>query len=184
MNMVNQYQSGLPAVLLAALIVAAPAHAGPDSDTLEVNAYRLTEAGLARYSQATDGLARVLADNPALCNEDADAETLDAMAARIDSIPSASTAVRAAGMDSREYAVFTMSLVHSALGAWMVEQGGELPPDVALENVQFFQAHEMELKEVIERSQSMACDGEEDYGDEDSDRDEDESREEDGEDNG
>jgi hypothetical protein len=58
---------------------------------------------------------------------------------------------------------------------------GESPPEIALENVQFYQAHESELQELIEQSGSMGCDGQEDETDDDSGWDEDEAWDEDDE---
>lgn len=172
MSLINAIPTGRPLPLLAVIVCLSPAAAQDftDADTQEVNAYRLSAASLAKYTQATEGLAQVMAENPPPCGDEEDVESLDGMAAHLDSIPGAAEAMDDAGMSSREYALFTMSLVQSGLGAWVIREGGELPPGMAMENVQFFEQNQAELEELMQHSESMDC--EDEYDDEETDWDE------------
>lgn len=133
------------------------------SDTREIASYLLTDAGLAKYTQATKNLG-ALAQRLS-CDADEDEEqSLDQFAARIAATPGASAALQSASMTAREYVVFTFSLIQNALGAWSLSQpGGQLPPGTLMANVTFYRAHEPALQALGEQMQADDCDS----GDED-----------------
>lgn len=91
-----------------------------DRDTKEIGSYVLTEAVLAKYTQATKNpgtLARRMSDD---CSDDDDSEnaqSLDASVARFDAIPGVKAAIKAAGMTTREYIVFSWSVFQNGLAA-------------------------------------------------------------------
>jgi hypothetical protein len=153
------------AVLLAASIAAAQNF--PDKDTREINSYVLTEAALAKYAQATGNLNALAKSSSAACDDDdGTTASLDASVARINSTPGAQAAIQSAGMTTREYVVFTWSMVQTGLGAWALSQpGGTLPPGVSKANVDFFRAHEQAFNQ-LSTEDSDPCDGE-DESDED-----------------
>jgi hypothetical protein len=137
--------------LLAAstMLLALPRIAlAQDADTQEVLRYTLTEAGLAKYIQATKKLVAL----PGSGCDDEDSESqpsLDAMVARLETAPGAKAAVQSVGMAPREYVLFSMSLLHNGIAAWAVSQpGGKLPPGASQANVDFVNNHSAQLKQL------------------------------------
>ncbi|RPH95235.1 MAG: hypothetical protein EHM68_12935 [Lysobacterales bacterium] len=148
-----------------ALPPVASVQADAEADNREVASYRLSDAALARYADATRRFSDVFAENPPPCAESAD-NSLSGMAARIDAIPGASAALSAAGMGSREYIVFGLATFQAGMGAWaLTEGGGELPPGVSPENVEFYQAHETEIQALSGLLPENDCQGGEEEGD-------------------
>jgi hypothetical protein len=81
------------------------------------------------------------------------------MVARIDAVPGARDAIGSAGMTTREYVVFSWSLLQNGLAAWAISQpGGKLPPGVSKANVDFYKKHEAELQR-LEGQKSDDCGG-------------------------
>lgn len=126
------------------------------ADEREIAAYRFSEATLAKYIQASRALAAL--PRPASADTAEDAETDDDaagddgksiadIAAMYDTIPGARRAITAAGLTTREFVVFTLTLFQAGMAAWLVEQQGwdKLPPGIARENVVFYQRHKAEL---------------------------------------
>jgi hypothetical protein len=118
-----------------------------DRDTQEVSSYVLTEAGLAKFVNATGKLAGV----PGACDEDDDSgsKSIDQMVAMLNGVPGAQTAVQSAGMTTREYVLFAYSLVQAGIGAYAASKGsGELPAGTSRANVDFYTKHEAEVKQL------------------------------------
>lgn len=144
--------------LLAAstILLAVPRLASAqDADTKEVLRYTLTDAGLAKYTQAAKRLAALPGGGPGACDdedsddEDTEAQSLNEMAAILDAIPGAKAAIQSTGMTTREYILFSMSLLHNGVAAWAIGQpGGTLPPGVSKANVDFVKKHDAELKKL------------------------------------
>ena len=158
--------SRLPGALawLAILTLVVPAAHGqllPDADAREVQNYVLTEAGLARYTQATRSLNGVRLQD---CDEDSEVRSLAEAAAKIDAEPRAKAAVQAAGMTSREYVVFVFSLVQNGLASHTLQTpGAKLPVGVSMANVEFFRTHAAELEKLAAETEVESC--EEEAGD-------------------
>ena len=147
----------LAAIVAAFLVPAAfPAPPAADRDTHEVNSFVLTEAAFARFARATKALQTGSAQSAAACaDDDADNDSIDAQTARLDALPGAKAAVRSAGLTSREYVVIYWSLAQAGLAAWSLSQpGGKLPPGVSKANVDFYRAHEADIKAVTQTSHS------------------------------
>jgi hypothetical protein len=123
-------------------IVGGAALAATDRDTQEISHYVLTDAGLAKFSAATQSLGK-LGQSVKSCDDDADSpSSLDKLVAKADATPGVKSAIQSAGMTTREYVVFTMSLFQAGVAAWGMEQaGGKLPPGVSKANVDFYKAH-------------------------------------------
>lgn len=134
--------------LIQALPIASFAQGAPDRDTREINAYVLTEKGLAKYTTATHALGAIAKRLSGNCDDDDDgAQSIAATVARIDAISEAKAAIQSAGLTTREYVVFSWSLFQSGMAAWGLSQpGGKLPPGVSMANVEFYRAHEAEIK--------------------------------------
>jgi hypothetical protein len=113
--------------LLGAMTIALllPAFAAAqDRDAREVQGHVLTDAGLAKYTQATKKIAALPGGD---CDDD-DSQSIDQMTAKLNASPGARAAIQSAGMTTREYVVFTWSLLQTGLAAWAVDQpGGKLP---------------------------------------------------------
>lgn len=129
-----------------------------DADMQEVVRYKLTESGLAKYAQATRQLAALAGGAPVGCDEGTESASLAEMAAKLDAAPGAKAAVQSAGMSTREYIVFSWSLLHNGMAAWTTSQpGGALPPGVSKANVDFLKAHDAQLKELETVSKQDDC---------------------------
>ena len=100
-------------------------------------------------------------------DDDSEAKSLRPGGRKIDSTPGAKAAVQSAGMTTREYVVFTFSLMQNGLAAWAVDQpGGKLPPGVSQANVDFIRAHKGDWKKWVKSSDDSNCDdgGEDENG--------------------
>ena len=157
--------SRLVGIVLAFLVSpAAVAQSFSASDTREIQGYALTEAGLAKYSQATRNLD-ALAMNPSTAcdDDDASATSLDKMVARLDAVPGAKSAIKSAGMTTREYLLFTWSVFQNGMAAWALDQpGGKPSPGVSMANVDFYRQHEAEFKKLGKSGTSGDCEQQDD----------------------
>jgi hypothetical protein len=151
---------GAKAIVVAAAIgLAVPGIAAAnEGDKLEISGYALSEAGLAKFTRATQKLAAV----PGACAEqdddDSDSQSIDQMVAKLNAVPGAQAAIQSAGMTTREYVVFMWSMMQSGMSAWAQSQSGKLPPNVSQANVDFYKKHEAEMKAIGEND---PCDEEE-----------------------
>src|SRR5262245_19457938 len=151
---------------LMALLAAATATlatlpaAAQDADSQEITRYTLTDAGLAKYTKASQNLAAL----PGACAEDDDSDSesnsISELAGKLDAKPAAKAAVQSAGMTSREYIVFSMSLLQNGLAAWgMSQPGAKLPPGVNKANVDFVNSHGPQLEKL--KGLDKKCGGDE-----------------------
>ncbi|MBV6416694.1 MAG: hypothetical protein CMLOHMNK_01302 [Steroidobacteraceae bacterium] len=133
-------------VLLAGACFVPAGVLAQNGDAQEINAYVLTEAGLAKYTAATRNLDAV----PEQCGETAeDGQSLSQVVARLDAIPPARAAIRAAGMTTREYVLFSFSLLQTGLASWGLSQpGGKLPAGISMANVNFYRAHAAAIQQI------------------------------------
>lgn len=146
------------AVALFAPLVAV-AQSLADRDTKEVADYVLTEAALAKYTQAVHKLQPLMGQLPQDCDREEGSTSLNEMAARMDGVPGVKPALKAAGMTSREYLVFSWSVFQNGMAVWALEQpGGKLPPGVKMANVSFYRSHEAELTKLGELTKQADCD--------------------------
>jgi hypothetical protein len=145
-------------IVALAMLLIQPYRACAQDDASEVMAYTLTEANLAKYSAATRKLAALPEDADACDDDDTESVSLDQMAARLDAVPGAKAALQSAGMTSREYALFSMSLLQNGLAAWAASQpGGALPPGVSKANIDFLKKHDAEIKQLGELTDQDDC---------------------------
>jgi hypothetical protein len=140
------------------------------ADTREVLAYTLTETGLGKFTQATRNLAALPDGVPGACDEDTGESSIAETVAGLNAMPGAQSAIRDAGMTTREYVVFTWSLLQNALAGWAAsEYGGSLPPGASQANVDFIDKHAADLQQLNMSQASDACDDqyddEEEYDD-------------------
>ncbi len=153
------------AVAAASIALATPAIAATsDKDVREISSYVLTEAGLAKFADATQKLAAI----PGACtgqdDDGSDSQSLDQMTAKLNAVPGAQAAIQSAGMTTREYVVFMWSMLQNGMAAWALSQpGGKLPPGTSQANVDFYKKHEAQMAALGEND---PCD--DDAGDEES----------------
>jgi hypothetical protein len=139
--------------------VAAGAQSLGDRDAKEITDYVLTDAALAKYTKAVHKLQPLKRELQQDCDREDAPKSLNAMAARMDGLPGVKAALKSAGMTSREYMVFSLSVFQTGMVAWALEQpGGKLPPDANMANVNFYRAHEAELNKLGEINQQASCD--------------------------
>jgi len=149
-------------VAAAAALTMLPA-AAQDADSQEVMRYTLTDAGLAKYTKASQNLAALPGGPPGCAKDDdsdSDSNSIAELAGKLDSTPGAKAAVQSAGMTSREYIVFSMSLLQNGLAAWALQQpGGKLPPGLNKANVDFVNSHGPQLDQL--KGLDKGCGGKE-----------------------
>lgn len=139
--------------------VSAEAQNLSDRDANEIAGYVLTEAALAKYTQAVHKLQPLKRELQKDCDRDEGPKSLNDMAARLNGLPGVKPALTAAGMTSREYLVFSLSVFQNGMASWALDQpGGKLPPDVKMANVKFYRAHEADLNKLGEITKQADCD--------------------------
>lgn len=159
--MFKTFQTILAVTVAIAFALLAPvvAQSLADRDTNEIAGYVLTDAALAKYTKAVHKLQPLMEQLPQDCDHDEGAQSLDGTAVRMDGVPEVKSALKAAGMTSREYLVFSWSVFQNGMAAWALEQpGGKLPPGVKMANVNFYRVHEAELKKLGELTKQADCD--------------------------
>lgn len=137
---------------------AAIAQKSSDAETREIQAYVLTETGLAKYTQASKNLSAHAKEMPKDCDSH-DNESLVQLVARVNAISVARTAITSAGLTVREYYIFTMSLLHNGMASWgLTQPGGKLPPATSMANVNFVRAHEAAITKLNKATDSDSGD--------------------------
>ena len=150
--------------LLGALTLALflPALAAAD-DAKEVQNYVLTDAGLAKYSQAARRLAVMEAEQTGACDDsgDSDSKSISEVAAKFDRYPAAKGVIQEAGLTPREYVVFSFALLQTGLAVWGADQAGGKATGVSAANVAFYKKNEAFLKKLDTITQPKFCEEEE-----------------------
>jgi hypothetical protein len=174
----------LAAVALAAVVgvggaKTAQAQASDNADVAEINRYRLTEAKLDKFVQATRNLAEAARQHPELAKEeknDNNNKTLTQMAALYDKHPPIKRAITSAGMTSREYITFMFAMLQAGMASWASKQpGAKLPPDISRENIAFVDTHKEKLDALQKEFQAMEKKGSSDSADEEESEEEEEA---------
>jgi len=157
MKKTNALFSMLAAVIACiALGPVAQAQKLPDADSREVTAYTLTEAGFAKYVAATHNLRGIKIED---CDDETGPKDITQTAARIDAVPGAKAAVQSAGMTSREFVVFTFSLMQNGIASHLMDRpGAKLPPGTNPANIEFFRKHAADFEQLANERDSSGCD--------------------------
>jgi hypothetical protein len=175
----------LPAAPVAAQgAQSARTKAAVDADMAEISRYRLTETKLNKFVQATRNLVQTAKNNPDMLRNDEGRNmsnaTLSQMAAFYDKHPPIKRALNSAGMTSREYVTFMLSMMQSGMAAWAMKQpGAKLPPGISRENIAFMDSHKEALENIQQEFKALEPQGEssDENADNDEDSDEDEEEE-------
>lgn len=158
--MLNTFKIAL-AVTVAFILspITAGAQSPGDRDSKEITDYVLTDAALAKYTKAVHKLHPLKEQLQQDCDREDAPKSLNDMAARMDGLPGVKSALKSAGMTSREYLVFSLSVFQTGMASWALEQpGGKLPPGAKMSNVTFYRAHEAELNKLGEITKETDCD--------------------------
>lgn len=161
--MFKTFQAMLAVTIAFTLSMLAPmaveAQSLADRDIKEVTDYVLTDAALAKYTKAVHTLHPLKEQLQQDCDREDDPGSLNSMAARMDAAPEVKAALTTAGMTSREYILFSLSLFQNGMAVWALDQpGGALPPGTNPENVAFYRAHKAELEKLGELTSEIDCD--------------------------
>jgi len=161
--MFNRFKTAPLVTIVSALALLVPmaveAQGLTDRDAKEISDYVLTDAALAKYTQAVRKLQPLKEQLQQDCDREDAQESLNGMAARMDKVSGVKSALKDAGMTSREYLVFSLSVFENGMAAWALEQpGGKLPPGVKMANVNFYRAHKAELEKLGELTKQADCD--------------------------
>ncbi|MDF0643196.1 MAG: hypothetical protein P0111_04145 [Nitrospira sp.] len=157
--MIKTFKASFLVTVALALLAPAVAQSLTDRDTKEVADYVLTDAALAKYKQAVRKLEPLAEQMPHECDSEEGAKSLDELAARLDGVPAVKSALKAAGLTSREYLLFSFSLFQNGMASWaLAEPGGTLPPGVKMANVTFYRTHKAELEKLGELTKQTDCD--------------------------
>jgi hypothetical protein len=151
----------LCALLILPLLFCEHAAAQNAADAAALAEYRLTDDGLAKFSQATRNLGAAVAADPGLeermDRKSRDDATIAETAAIYDSEPAVRKAVEDADLTSSEYVTFVYSLAQAAMGAWSMQQYGEdkLPAGTPRENVDFYLANSDKIAALSKEMQAL-----------------------------
>ena len=161
--MFNRFKAARMVTVVSALAllvaVAAEAQGLADRDAKEIADYVLTDGALTKYVQAVRKLQPLKEQLQQDCDREDAQESLNAMAARMDKVSGVKSALKGAGMTSREYLVFSLAVFENGMAAWALEQpGGKMPPGVKMANVNFYRAHKAELEKLGELTKQADCD--------------------------
>lgn len=161
---------------------AGPAAGSGDADLDEITDYRLTMDAVRRYYQAQRNVYQAMRDDPGLAKRmdrgttDAAEFSLDEMEARYEEVPEVREAIAAAGLDTRDFSVITLTLFQSAFAQGAVEMGASRDSILARmginpSNLDFVRANKTELERMqneMEALQSGGAIGEENSEDSES----------------
>lgn len=132
--------------------VAARSAGSGDADLREINSYRLTMDDVRKWSaikKKADAM-KLEAKDTASNGADDDDDSLDGFEAKINATPKLKALVESEGMDPRDFAVVTWTMIQAAFIQMAVDQGASLDSlakdkDVNVENLKFLKAHAQEI---------------------------------------
>ncbi len=162
MTYIKSVFQALLAVTSLALALPGPAQAQAPRDQQEINSYVLTDSALARYTKAAKALDAVRKSSGGGCEDDDsdNPKSLDEMVAKFNTTPGVKAAIQGAGMQPREFLVFSMSIFQTGMASWGLSQpGGKLPPGVTMANVNFYRQHAAAIDALNQASGSDDCNG-------------------------
>lgn len=116
---------------------------------------RLTEAEQKRLEELRARLEAEAAD-AARRGEDEEPKTLSEMSRRIEREPDLASAIRTAGLTTREYSLLTLTFFNAMFAHGMKKAGTikDLPADILPENAAFVQSNEAELNQILAQLQA------------------------------
>jgi hypothetical protein len=134
------------AVALGAPSGAAAQLSSPFAGVPEITEYRMTRPGLDAFMRVARAL-HVLEEEgleigAGLEGMDEEDITVDVMVAALDGEPAVRGAIEAAGVNTRDFVVFMMAMMHTMMSAQALDLGDDgvdgLPAGVLRDNIRFF----------------------------------------------
>jgi hypothetical protein len=142
-------------ILAAVCLFPLAALAQNEAEMREIKGLELTEAGLAKYAQATRNIRNLPVGD---CDLTSRVMSISEMESKLDAAPGAAAAVKSAGMSTREYSVFALAVAHNSMAAYGAKQsGGAIPAGTSPSNVAFYQRHEGEIMKIAQLPQKGGC---------------------------
>ncbi|MGH7480719.1 MAG: hypothetical protein ACRELV_01070 [Longimicrobiales bacterium] len=147
-------RTGLACLTILALAPAVLAAQAPDNaDAREIAAFTLEDTALENWAVALSSMNAAVAADPSLAESielEADA-TLDDMVTAIESRDVLRGAIEDAGMDVREYTLFTIALTQALFAEAIVSQGlaPEIPEGVNPANVEFVERNKARIEALV-----------------------------------
>jgi hypothetical protein len=149
-----------------AFSASAPApQADATRDVEELRRYRLNMDDMRKWVQVQKAMAQAERTNPKTESEEAeqedgraepagDAQTLDGIQARVESIPEFRNAVEAAGLKPRAYGLITLAYMQAGMATAMLRTGADRDSlatamNVNPANIDFISANEAELARLM-----------------------------------
>ena len=141
--------------LLAILAVSVPAlakeskkEADEAADTKAMHDFKLTSSFLDKLTAASAALNSALAklspaERKSMMNSDGDGSLAD-KARELEKHRAAVSAIKGAGLSTRDYVVGSMALITSSMSA-QAEANEKLPPEVNPDNVKFVKTHQEQV---------------------------------------
>lgn len=151
-------------VLAGAAVVLPRGPLRAQSDEQLLATYRLTDAALTKFVQASRNIIAAGKADPALFREEDDDEedeaTIADIAAVYDQRAPLKRAISSAGLTTREYVTFMLSMFQAGVASWIVKQQqgkfDNVPASIPRENVLFYQRHEPELDRIAEELKALS----------------------------
>ena len=130
--------------------------ADTDPDFREVRDFHLTMDEVSKYASATTNLKKLADSTPGLkesMESENDEKNIGDMVRGLEKYPQAVTAIRSAGMSSREYVVMSMTLMQTVIAVGLKKQGlGKEYPAGTInpQNVAFVEQNYDKLRKLLE----------------------------------
>ena len=171
----------VPLLAVVAALAAAPAAAAAQpggDDMATLTAYRLTEAKLDQFERASRAMIAAVQDPAvrrqveAIGDEDHDDPTIADIAARIDRVPAMKRAITGAGMTTRDYVTFQLSLFQASMAVALLDTpgaGSQLPEGTPPQNVAFARTHRQRIEAMTRELRQLQGDDDDDDDDADDD---------------
>lgn len=140
--------------------------AAAKADARAIERYRLTPALLTKISKVQDNIYAMLKADPTLAKKYAnmkddddengeDAQTIDEMAKKLNSVPELKRAIAKAGLTSREYMIASLAMFQASMATALAEMPGAdksaITPTVKA-NMAFLKAHKAEMDRMNARA--------------------------------
>ncbi|HEV2382904.1 MAG TPA: hypothetical protein VG206_24320 [Terriglobia bacterium] len=139
--------TGTVVLLLGAAAISAPQAAQrgnppADADSKEYRGYHLTMENVGKFVAASKALVKLSHDNPGLekdMESQSDARTIEDAVRTTEKYPAVTSAIKSAGLTTRDFVVMTGTLMGAEMAVGMKKQGQikQYPPSVSPENAAF-----------------------------------------------
>ncbi|HEX2779256.1 MAG TPA: hypothetical protein VHM30_07145 [Gemmatimonadaceae bacterium] len=154
----------LPTSARAQKAVSKSTDAVAKADARAIERYRLTPALLGKLAKVQDNIYAMLKADPGLTkkyanmkddDEDNEAQTIDEMTKKLNSVPELKRAITKSGLTTREYMIATLAMFQASMASALAEMPGAdksaITPNVKA-NMAFLKAHKAEMDRMNARA--------------------------------